>query len=580
MSPHRTAPPGTPLDQREEIPPPPPDEGPPDTRSPTRFLLWLARKQATTLSWGVFWGCVWMVSLALTPYAVGRALDQIVQKSNSGVLAWTGVVFALALATALGSLVRHRCDTFNRLHTVYRTARLVTAQTVRLGDTLHQQVVKGDLVTVGTADIMRLGAALGVAARGIGGAVSIVLVAAVLLTVSWPLALMIFIGVPLLLAGTGPLLAPLHRRMAERRALQADLAGRATDIVTGLPVLRGVGGERLFAGRYRAHSQRVRKAGVEVAKIDSILVAAEILLPGVFVVAVLWVSAHLAVGGSISAGDLLAFYGYAAFLMLPMRTVTATFTEFTGALVAARQVVALLTLRPQGDSAAHPAEPFPPRATLVDETTGLVVRPGVLTAVVPQTPEQGVELADRIGRHRAGTVTADGVPLEQYPLDTLRRHILVADNDAYLFSGPLTDTIGAASVEERDAALRGAVAEDIVASLPDGPDSELTERGLSLSGGQRQRLRLARAFAHDPDVLVLVDPTSAVDAHTEATIADRLRTARAGRTTVVITTSPLVLDRADEVAYLREGAVAATGAHHELVRTNEHYTATILREEM
>ncbi|WP_078857199.1 ABC transporter ATP-binding protein [Streptomyces sp. NBRC 109706] len=567
-----------PPEERSTNPSAPGDERTPDLRSPARFLLWLARRQSGTLAWGVFWGCVWMVSMALTPYAVGRALDQIVRESRSGLWLWTGVVLALAVATAVGSLVRHRCDTFNRLGTVHRTARLVAAKTVSLGDTLHQRVARGQLVAVGTSDLTRLGAALGVAARGVGGAVSIVLVAAVLLTVSWPLALMILIGVPLLLAGTGPLLAPLHNRMGKRRELQAELAGRANDIVTGLPVLRGVGGERLFAGRYRAHSQRVRKAGVEVARIDSMLVAAEILLPGVFVVAVLWVSAHLAVGGSISPGDLVAFYGYAAFLVLPMRMVTATFTEVTGALVAARHVVALLALLPRPD-AEPPAGPFPARATLVDPSTGLVVRPGTLTAVVPETPEQGVELADRIGRYRDGEVTADGVPLARYPEARLRAHVLVADNDAHLFSGPLADTVRAGSPEAADAALRDAVAEDIVEALPEGRDGELIERGLNLSGGQRQRLRLARAFAHDPDVLVLVEPTSAVDAHTEATIADRLRAARTGRTTVVITTSPLVLARADEVAYLRGGTVVATGDHRELLGTDPHYTATVLREE-
>jgi ABC-type multidrug transport system fused ATPase/permease subunit len=554
-------------------------DGPaPDTRSPARYLLWLVRGQAGPLAWGVLWGCVWMVSLALTPYAIGRAIDEITHRSRSGVLTWTGVVVALAVATALGSLIRHRCDTFNRLSAVYRTIHLVTAQAVRLGDALHRQVVRGDVVAVGTSDIGRLGAALGVVARGIGGAVTIVLVAAIMLTTSWPLALMIFIGVPLLLAGTGLLLSPLHNRTSVRRELQGELADRATDIVTGLRVLRGVGGEKVFAERYRADSQRVRTAGVEVAKIDSILVAAEILLPGVFVVAVLWVGAHLAVNGTITPGDLVAFYGYAAFLMLPMRTVIATFTEFTGAFVAARHVIALLNLRPPAGAEGARTE-IDPAGDLVDAASGLVVRPGVLTAVVPETPEQGVELADRIGRYRDGDVTIGGVDVGRFDVDQLRRHVLVADNDAHLFSGTLEDTIAAPAPRRRDEALHDAVAEDIVDALPGGVHGELAERGMSLSGGQRQRLRLARALAFDPAVLVLVEPTSAVDAHTEATIAERLRAARAGRTTVVITTSPLVLGQADEVVHLRGGRVVATGTHQELVRTSPDYTAAVLREE-
>ena len=139
----------------------------------------------------------------------------------------------------------------------------------------------------------------------------------------------------------------------------------------------------------------------------------------------------------------------------------------------------------------------------------------------------------------------------------MRDLVLVADNDARLFSGRLRDELSgarAASNERLRAALRAASAEDIVEALPDGLDAMVAERGREFSGGQQQRLRLARALLADPPVLVLVEPTSAVDAHTEARIAGRLAPARAGSTTVVCTTSPLVLDRADHVIYVEARA--------------------------
>ena len=107
----------------------------------------------------------------------------------------------------------------------------------------------------------------------------------------------------------------------------------------------------------------------------------------------------------------------------------------------------------------------------------------------------------------------------------------------------------------------------------------VAERGREFSGGQQQRLRLTRALLADPPVLVLVEPTSAVDAHTEARIAARLRDARAGRTTVVCTTSPLVLDRADHVVYVERGRVAAEGTHRELLDTSAAYAACVTRGE-
>src|SRR6185369_4595477 len=153
----------------------------------------------------------------------------------------------------------------------------------------------------------------------------------------------------------------------------------------------------------------------------------------------------------------------------------------------------------------------------------------------------------------------------------------LADNDAALFAGRLRDDLagGRAVPQQRLAeALAAASAQDVVDALPDGPETVVAAAGREFSGGQRQRLRLARSLLADPPVLVLVEPTSAVDAHTEARIADRLAAARTGRTTVVCTTSPLVLDRADHVLYVEAGRVSAQGTHRELLDTSSRYAAT------
>jgi ABC-type multidrug transport system fused ATPase/permease subunit len=127
-------------------------------------------------------------------------------------------------------------------------------------------------------------------------------------------------------------------------------------------------------------------------------------------------------------------------------------------------------------------------------------------------------------------------------------------------------------------ALITASTDDILEALPDGLDSLVAERGRTFSGGQRQRLVLVRALSADPEILVLVEPTSAVDAHTEARIAARLRAHRAGRTTVVVTSSPLVLDAVDEVVFLRGGRVVATGTHADLLASDPAYRAFVTRE--
>ncbi len=162
--------------------------------------------------------------------------------------------------------------------------------------------------------------------------------------------------------------------------------------------------------------------------------------------------------------------------------------------------------------------------------------------------------------------------LAELPIATVRRRIVVSEADPVLFSGGLRaelDPWGRTGDDDSKvlAAISVANAEDILEALPAGLDSEVDERGRSFSGGQRQRLVLARALISEAEILVLVEPTSAVDAHTEARIARRLREARAGKTTVIVTTSPLVLDQADRVVLVDGGRIVASGRHAELLET-------------
>ncbi|WP_172381564.1 ABC transporter ATP-binding protein [Streptomyces sp. MNP-20] len=248
-----------------------------------------------------------------------------------------------------------------------------------------------------------------------------------------------------------------------------------------------------------------------------------------------------------------------------------------------------------GTPAAEPVtpagEPVAPTGDLYDPATGLLAPAGRFTAVVCGDPDAAGRLAERLGGHPAfetdlPSVRLGGVPLDALPLDTARTAVLVQDKDPVLLSGtlgslldvPASGAVGpqralaaAQCADVLDALVQGSVADDPMAA-------HLTERGRSLSGGQRQRLALARSLVTDPEALVLDEPTSAVDSHTEARIADGLRELRAGRTTVVLTSSPLLLDRADRVVFLRDGEVAAVGVHRELVVTQPGYRAVVTRE--
>jgi ABC-type multidrug transport system fused ATPase/permease subunit len=557
--------------------------GTPDLRSPTRFLVWVARGQLGALAIAAGYGVVWMCALAVVPALVGRAIDLgVAGGDTAGLLRWSGLILAAGVVSATAGILRHRVNVANWLTAAYRVQQLLVRQAGRLGGSLPRRVPTGEVAAVGSHDAERIGAAMDIIGRLAGAIVSFVVVAVLMLRASTILGLLVAVGVPLLSVAVGPLLRPLHRRRTRHRELVGRLTTVGADTVSGLRVLRGIGGEEVFSRRYAVASQEVRTAGVAAARVQSLLEAAEVALPGVLVVLVTWLGARLAVAGQISVGELVAFYGYAAFLLLPVRIVTEAADKFTRAHVAARRTVEVLALEPELASGSAAAEP-PPGSPLVDGQSGLVVAPGRLTAVVAGVPEEAAAIADRLGRFADGDgVRLGGVDLRDLPLEVVRRRVLVSEHDPRLFTGPLAaelDPTGEAPPDRVLAAIDTASAADVLEALPEGLATEVAERGRTFSGGQRQRLVLARALVADPEILVLVEPTSAVDAHTEARIADRLAAARRGRATVVCTTSPLVLDRADTVALVAGGRVVAEGSHRDLLDTEPRYRAVVTRGE-
>lgn len=525
-----------------------------------------------------------MVGSALLPGVIGRAIDAGVADRDTAALArWTLVIVGIGGFTAAVGVLAHRAEVSSWLTAALRTEQLVARHAVALGAALPRRVATGEVVSVSASDLNHIGNAMEIIARTVTSLSAVAVVSTILLTTTPQLGLVVLVGVPLLVMVIGPLMRPLERRHARQRHLVGGLSTLASDVVAGLRVLRGIGGEDIFVRRYRESSQDARAAGIRVGSLQSTLDAAQVLLPGGFVILVTWLGARLALEGQISIGELVAFYGYAAFLMTPLRILTNQVGRMIRAVVAARRVVAVLALEPEFTDPNPPA-PEPPRGVeLIDNESGLVVRPGLLTAVASPDPEQASALADRLGRYVDADVTLGGVALRDLPLATVRRRVLVSHAEAQLFRGRLHEELaGSAAGVEKDrvlSAVRAADADDVVHSLLDGLDSEVEERGRSFSGGQRQRLILARALIADPEILVLDEPSNAVDAHTEARIAKRLRAHRSGRTTVVLTTSPLLLDRTDRVVFLEDGTVAAEGTHRELLASHSAYRVTVTRGE-
>ncbi|MFF5315453.1 ABC transporter ATP-binding protein [Streptomyces massasporeus] len=591
------------------------DPGTPDHRGGARYLWWLVTRQPGRCAAGAMFGTVWMVLLAATPYLMSRAIDDGLEPGDMSALTlWSGALFAVGAFNAWLSIMRHRTMTRVRMDANFRTVKVVVGQAVRLGASLRRQAGAGEVVTIGVGDVQTVSQSLTVVGPGIGAVVGYLVIAVLLVSVSGVVALVVLLGIPVLALLVGPLLGRLQGSEAEYRERQGVLTARIGDLAGGLRVLAGLGGRQLVADAFRRDSGRLREQGYRVGAVTSWVQALGIGLPSLFLAVVTWLAARLAAQGDITVGQLVSVYGYVAVLVWPVAFLVECGYQVSRGVVCARRVVRFLRLEPMADSGTldAPSEP----SALYDPESGVRVLPGRLTALVAEHPADATTVVDRLGRYAPSGATWGDTRLDDIALNQIRARILVADHEADLFAGSLHQMLGVQGTSPGGAgnganggagscanggagngatspdapaaasphhlapqkALHTAAAEDIVQALPHGLDTSMDAQARNLSGGQRQRIRLARALLTDPEILLAVEPTSALDAHTEATVATRLRKAREGRTTVVTTTSPLVLDRTDTVHYLKDGKVEATGTHHELLATTPGYRALVARD--
>ncbi|GGV00418.1 multidrug ABC transporter permease [Streptomyces filipinensis] len=566
-----------------------PDPGVPDARSGPRFLWWLWLNQLGGQLKSLAWGLLHFVSVSALPFCVGLAVQAVVDRSGTR-LALTGALLLLCgTGIALGETFLHRAAVTNWITAATRVQQLLARKAAQLGSALTMRVAAGEVVAVSTGDVERIGWFVEAVSRFTAAALTVVVVGAGLLVYQPALGVVVAVGLPVVALAVLPLLP----RATRRADVQREKAGRATelasDTVAGLRVLRGIGGEELFLDRYRRASQEVRHAAVRSARMWSLISALQVLLPGLLLIAVVWHGVQLARQGRVTVGELVTVYSAVMILNYPLRHFEEIAMAYSFSRPSARRTAGVLSLERSTATEGNRA-PEVPDGDLYDPGTGLLAPAGRLTAVVCGDPDAAGRLAERLGGHPAEpgrSVLLGGVPLDELPLDSARTAVLVQDKDPVLLSGTLRELLdvpASGTVRAADA-LDAAQCGDVLDALVQGSlgaadpmDARITERGRSLSGGQRQRLALARSLITDPEVLVLDEPTSAVDSHTEARIADGLRRLRSGRTTVVFTSSPLLLDRADRVALVAEGKVVAVGVHRELIVSEPRYRAVVTRE--
>lgn len=561
-------------------------------RSVAPVLWWLVRSQWQRVAVSILLGGLWLGTQPLIPLFVGRAIDEgILAGSTGGLWRWGGALAAVVVFQAIAGITSYVYFRRTLEDASFRTAQVVTAEVARLGSVLPRRVASGEVVSVGSADAMSLGLFVGMLSHIGGSIVAFAVVVGILLGQSPILGLIVLGAVPVMGFALWPLFKAIERRRGQQRSDVGMLNTLGTDTVTGLRVLRGLGGEASFLRRYREASQRVRASGTLLARTQAVLQGVQVLLPGLLLLTLVWVGGRMALTGAITPGELVAFYSYVVFLLRPLVQTIEGINALAAAQVAAGRLASLLAIEPSEADPADPADPqpWPGVAGLADPQTGVRVVPGRFTAITTDDPSRLAGLVDRLARYADPPAELAGVSLDGFTIADVRREIHAHRQDTQLFSGELRrqlDVDGLRADEDIVAALHVAAGLDIVGLDPsmvdrdEPPDidydlhQEMAELGRGKSGGERQRLMLARALLTDAPILILDEPTSAVDAHTEGLIANRLVEARRGRTTVVLTSSPSVLAVADEVVFLGESVVS--GTHGEL-RADPAYRQVVSR---
>ncbi|MGH1561342.1 ABC transporter ATP-binding protein [Mumia sp. DW29H23] len=533
---------------------------------------------------------LWHVCEALVPVAIGIIIDTGIATGDLTAFAWgalglcvlMGVLsFAYRYGARLGFTAVQREQHALRLEI---TGRVLHPRGARTG------LLPGELLSVATSDTDAVTYVVRQLGYAVSAVVAIVGAAAYLLWLDVWLGLLVLVGVPAVVGLTQVVSPVIARRSSTEQAAVARAAGMATDLVQGVRPLAGVGAQRTAVDRYRDASGRAARAAVRTVRGWGVLAGTTTGLSGLLLSAVALVAGLRALDGGLTLGQFVAVVGLTQFLAEPVGMLAEVGAHAAASHASAGRVGAVLRtphLVPGGD-----AQPTPRPTVRFDRVVSgplagldLHAAPGELVAVVVDDPAASDALVAVLNGEavpESGAAHLGGAPLHTLAHDRRRETLLVAHHHVDLFEGTVrfnVDPAAGAAEDRLTAALDASAADEVVGSHPDGLDRRVRVSG-ALSGGQRQRLALARALTAERPVLVLQDPTSAVDAVTEQAIAAGIRSLRhspgSASTTVVITSSPALLQQADRVVLVVDGRTVATGTHADLL-AREDYGRAVLR---
>lgn len=414
----------------------------------------------------------------------------------------------------------------------------------------------------------------------------------VMFILNWQLSLVALATFPPLFWALSRIYQQLKITAKKQREREGQIAARLSEVLSSMRLVKAYGRERYEQERYEKASELTLAEGLKTERMAAAASRAVEFIKAAGLWATVLVGSVQAIRGQLTPGAVLVFTAYLNDMYKPLRNLAKTSTRFSRAVVSMHRIGEILDTEPESwlEDAAVVAEQL--RGEIVFEhvwfdygagkevlqDVSFRIAPGQRVALVGSSGSGKSTIANLILRFyqaQQGRITIDGVEIGAYQREFLRREVGVVLQDAILFGASIRENIAYGKPEatnaEIEAAARQAYAHEFISALPDGYDTLVGERGSTLSGGQRQRLCLARAIINQPSILILDEPTSAIDAESAALIQDAVDRLRAGKTTLVIAHHFSEIESFDQILVLRRGRLVECGTHAELLALRGDY---------
>jgi ABC-type multidrug transport system fused ATPase/permease subunit len=415
----------------------------------------------------------------------------------------------------------------------------------------------------------------------------------VMFTLRWDFALIAVAALPFLIFFVSRVRKAIQKTITEVRRIQGDLVATAQEGLQAMEVVEAFEREDVQERKLTQISRLSMEAALKARRARALLAPTVTIPVAVCTAIVLWRGTSLILKDAMTLGSLTVFAAYLARFFRPVQDLSGQADVFAATSVAAQRIQAILDAEAITPERPDAIDPPPFRGEIgyegvafgydgadnpVLRDVNFTIKPGEMVGIVGGTgsgKSTAVSLIPRFYDANAGTITIDGTDIRGFKLHGLRRQIGFVQQETVLFRGTVRDNIAFgrpdATEDEIIRAAKMANAHDFIIAMPAGYDSRVGERGLTLSGGQRQRIGIARALVRDDPILILDEPTAALDAESEEMVIEALERLMKGRTVVCIAHRLSTIRDADKILVLKDGVVAEQGSHQELMALNGVY---------